>query len=97
MNNALLNSKELEYKILLKDIKGINPKVSTYTILEEKIEKLRKELCYTTAKVIKKPHWNKHVSVLHYKHKIKVGSDSRTNGAVFDTKRKMGKMNSQNL
>lgn len=90
----MLNPKKLQYKILLKEIKGISPKLSIYNKIENEIKKLAEEL-EVEVKEIVRPNWDNNIQVLHYKHKVKVGTDSRTSGAVFDKNIKIGKMNSQ--
>ncbi len=95
MNTELLSAKQLDYRLLQKEIKGISPKLSTYKKMEEQIAKLAEELGYAKTKKIIAPNWDKNVQVIHHKHIVKVDSDSRTRGLVFDVKKKMGKMNSQ--
>lgn len=91
MKNSLLNAKQLEYKILQKEIKGISPKLSTYKSLEDKIFKLAEELGYTKLKKVVKPNWDKNVQVLDHNHKTYGGPNLLTSGAKFKHKSNMYK------
>jgi len=81
----ILNTKQLEYLYLQKDIRGINPKVSTYKVIETQIQKLAEELGYKSIRKVVAPQWNKDVPVDNVIQRVHGDPNVLVKGAVFVT------------